>query len=57
MKTKLFYYVVFIFDDAQQTQTFYNITKALKYYNKIKDQAPEIRKVDEITGEFITIKI
>ncbi len=56
MKKQKFYYVVFIFDDAQQTQIFYNKTKALKYYNKIKDQAPELRKVDDITGEYITIK-
>lgn len=30
--------------------------KALKYYNKIKDQAPELRKVNEITGEYTTIR-
>lgn len=56
MKAKRFYYVVFIFDDAQQTKTFYSKTKALKYYDKIKDQAPELRKVDNITGEYITIR-
>lgn len=56
MKAKQFYYVVFIFDDAQQTKVFYNKTKALKYYNKIKDQAPELRKVNEITDEYMTIR-
>lgn len=56
MKAKQFYYVVFIFDDAQQTKTFYSKTKALKYYNKIKDQAPELRKVNDTTGEYIVIR-
>lgn len=50
------YYVVFIKDDYKNTKILTTESKALKYYNKIQNLKPQLRKVDAITGEFEIIK-
>lgn len=51
------YYVVFIQDDAHNTMLFNDKQDALIYYNKIKYLKPEIRIVDNTTGEFEIMEV
>lgn len=51
-----FYYVVFIEDDYKNTKILITESKALKYYNKIQNLKPQLRKVNAITGKFEIIK-
>lgn len=53
---KTIYYVVFLEDRPQDTKCYNTKPKALKYYNKIQNLKPQLRKVDAITGEFEIIK-